>query len=298
MIATVTSVGLCTVQDAGRPGHESVGVPTAGAWHRDRHAALAALMTGEADPAFPALELTAGHVALSMAVDACVAVCGPGEVVVDGRPIAAGVVVAVHAGAHLKVTCSGRGPAYVGVSGWRPDRTLGSCSVDTFSGLGGRPLARGDVLDGAPVGAARVGWFLRPEPASVGPLRIVPVPGGACVDVCASSWRVLSGARSGTRLRSSHRPASSGLAASQPVLPGAVQVTPDGEAIILGPDGAVTGGYPVVGVIATADLGRVSMLAHGDEVRFEPIDVDGAVAAHARAVAARARRLIDPSRLA
>jgi hypothetical protein len=38
---------------------------------------------------------------------------------------------------------------------------------------------------------------------------------------------------------------------SQGVLPGAVQVPPDGQPIILGWDGPVTGGYPVIaGVIS------------------------------------------------
>jgi allophanate hydrolase subunit 2 len=69
------------------------------------------------------------------------------------------------------------------------------------------------------------------------------------------------------------------LDASGPVLPGAIQVTPAGEAIILGPDGGVTGGYPVVGVVASADLDRLSLLDVGDRIRFRVIDVPEAARA-------------------
>ena len=37
--------------------------------------------------------------------------------------------------------------------------------------------------------------------------------------------------------------------------PGAVQVLPSGDWMLLGPDAGTMGGYPVAGVVATADLG-------------------------------------------
>jgi allophanate hydrolase subunit 2 len=62
--------------------------------------------------------------------------------------------------------------------------------------------------------------------------------------------------------------------ASQGVLPGAVQVPPDGQPIILGWDGPVTGGYPVIAGVIAGDLPRLAQLRPGDAVRFETIDVD------------------------
>lgn len=297
MIATVASAGLCTVQDGGRPGYEMVGVPTAGAWHRDRYACLAMLLGGSVEPAFPALELVAGDLVLDMHEPAAVAVVGPAEVTVNGHSAAAGVVLSLGSGQQFAIRHVGRGPVYVGVIGWRPHRVLGSCSVDTFSRLGGQPVARGDDLRGERASSDRVGWFLRPEEPRGGPLRLVGLPGGLFDETCASSWRVVSSARSGTRLRSPSRVPSTGSIESFPVLPGTVQVTPDGEAIVLGPDGALTGGYPVVGVVATSDLDRMSCLSPGDEMRFAITDPTSAARAFAGIEAARIRRLVDPSRL-
>jgi allophanate hydrolase subunit 2 len=63
---------------------------------------------------------------------------------------------------------------------------------------------------------------------------------------------------------------------SQGVLPGAVQIPPDGQPIILGWDGPVTGGYPVIaGVIAT-DWGRLAQFKSGDAIRFTTIEVEAA----------------------
>jgi allophanate hydrolase subunit 2 len=55
---------------------------------------------------------------------------------------------------------------------------------------------------------------------------------------------------------------------SEPACVGAIQVTPDGTPIILGPDGPTIGGYPKVAVVCGADLNKVAHLRPGSEVRF------------------------------
>ncbi len=49
---------------------------------------------------------------------------------------------------------------------------------------------------------------------------------------------------------------------------GAIQVPPNGLPVILGPDHPVTGGYPVVGVIADRDIDTVAQLRPGQPVRL------------------------------
>ena len=44
---------------------------------------------------------------------------------------------------------------------------------------------------------------------------------------------------------------------------GAVQVPPDGEPVVLLPDHATLGGYPVLAVVAAADHGRLGQCAPG-----------------------------------
>ena len=75
--------------------------------------------------------------------------------------------------------------------------------------------------------------------------------------------------RRGVRLSSDGNPALADGRPSQPTFFGQIQQTPDGGAIILGPDGPTIGGYPSPGWIIRADLDRVAQLLPGDEVSIE-----------------------------
>jgi allophanate hydrolase subunit 2 len=82
-----------------------------------------------------------------------------------------------------------------------------------------------------------------------------------------------------------------------PMLPGAIQLTPQGEAIVLGRDGGLTGGYPVVGVVATSDLDRLALLRTGDSLSFAVCSHLEAARAYRDTGAALARSLAHPSAL-
>jgi antagonist of KipI len=56
---------------------------------------------------------------------------------------------------------------------------------------------------------------------------------------------------------------------SDATFPGAVQVTPSGDAMLLLADRQTTGGYPQIAVVISADLPRAGQLAPGDWVSFE-----------------------------
>jgi len=58
-----------------------------------------------------------------------------------------------------------------------------------------------------------------------------------------------------------------------------VQVPPGGDPVILMPDHATLGGYPVLAVVASADHGRLGQCAPGTRVRLVPIGHDEADAA-------------------
>ncbi len=55
---------------------------------------------------------------------------------------------------------------------------------------------------------------------------------------------------------------------SEGLVTGAIQVPPSGLPILLGPDHPTTGGYPVLAVVCTADLGLAGQLAPVTGVRF------------------------------
>ncbi len=60
------------------------------------------------------------------------------------------------------------------------------------------------------------------------------------------------------------------------MITGAIQLPPDGRPIILLPDHATVGGYPVAGCVIAADLSLVGQLAPGDVVEFSEVDLDDA----------------------
>ena len=49
---------------------------------------------------------------------------------------------------------------------------------------------------------------------------------------------------------------------------GALEVPRDGQPIVLGPEHPTTGGYPIIAVIASAELGRFHAIRLGGSVRF------------------------------
>jgi allophanate hydrolase subunit 2 len=57
---------------------------------------------------------------------------------------------------------------------------------------------------------------------------------------------------------------------SEPMLPGAVQVPPNGLPVIFLADGPTTGGYPVVGVVPAAALPALAQARPGTRVRLTP----------------------------
>ncbi len=58
------------------------------------------------------------------------------------------------------------------------------------------------------------------------------------------------------------------LGGSVPMVQGAVQVPPDGQPIVLGPDHPTTGGYPVLGFLDDADFDRFYALPIGSRVHL------------------------------
>ena len=78
---------------------------------------------------------------------------------------------------------------------------------------------------------------------------------------------------------------------SEPMPVGGLQVPPDGQPILLMADCQTTGGYPLVGVVLSADIARAGQLAPGDAVQFVPVSF--AEAAAAALTAERRLRLLE-----
>ena len=279
-IATVGRAGLVTAQDVGRMGFTDIGVPVSGAWHRARHRLAVALVHGDtedAHPPHPTLEILSAGLSLTFHEPQVIAVVGSAEVRMDGSAAATGVALQIAAKSVVEIDQSGPGPAYLALSGWQPERTLRSASTDSFSRLGGlagdgTPVVRGQTLLGQPdLRTQHVGSFLRSVEPARGSISIIASDAERAESFRDETWLVDSTARSGVRLSGPKLPSLQSIA-SMPVVPGAIQLTPDSTAIVLGPDGGLTGGYPIVGVVASAHLDRIADLAIGDTVHFARVD--------------------------
>lgn len=66
---------------------------------------------------------------------------------------------------------------------------------------------------------------------------------------------------------------------SHGVLPGVIQVPPDGQPIVLMSDAQTTGGYPKIGVVVSADLPLMAQVRPGARVRFVACDTPVALQA-------------------
>jgi KipI family sensor histidine kinase inhibitor len=298
-VFAVEEAGLRTVlQDGGRRGMAALGVPAAGP--ADPYSfQLANALVGNAGDAC-ALEITARGPTLRCHRSTFVAVVGAsGDVRIDGQPVGPGRVVPVNAGQQMVVGLLQRGlRAYLAVAGgFVGPAVLGSCSSDQLSGLGPGPIERGGELWAAvmrpPLGDhLEVGATAATAEGQPTVLRVVPGPhpesflagsmgrlGSMQFTVGGESNRV------GLRLRpdpSSPLQRASGPPVeldSQGMVTGAVQVPPNGEPVVLLTDHATLGGYPVVAVVAAADLGRLGQCAPGTLVVLVPLDHDQAAAA-------------------
>jgi antagonist of KipI len=77
--------------------------------------------------------------------------------------------------------------------------------------------------------------------------------------------------RMGLRIQGPPLPWPARELVSEAVCPGSVQVTRDGQCIILGVDGQTIGGYPKVAQVIAADLDRLGQLRPGESICFVPV---------------------------
>jgi antagonist of KipI len=274
---------LTTVQDLGRPGWGAWGVPASGALDEEA-LRLANRLVGN-PPGAAALEVTLEGPVFKAIGEVLLAVVGgpfgpaPGEVirVEDGKTLA----LAAGPGAVRAVVAVAGGVDVPQVLGSRS-----TCVSARFGGFQGRRLQKGDVLSiGEPFGAPLPGRANLPRPpAGEVVLRAMSGPQEDMFDPEARAafwggvWRVLPESnRMGIRLRGESLGfVETAALPSEGTAPGAVQITAEGQPIVLLAERPTTGGYPKVATVAAADLGLLARTPPGRTVRFERISVDEA----------------------
>jgi antagonist of KipI len=265
MTLRVVQPGLYTLAvDFGRPASRSLGIPVGGAADRTS-LALANALVGNA-PDTVGLEFTLAGPTLGAECDlACAVVGAPFDLSVGLRRLKINSAFTLAAGEVLRVGGTARGArAYFAVrGGLEVPLVLGS-----RSGLA--PMSAGDVLPCRP-GRTPERFIRREEGGHSVTLRAVAGPQADWFDVGAFFGREFavsgSGNRMGLRLVGPALPVAGREMVSEPVCPGAVQVTRDGGCIVLGVDGQTIGGYPRVAQVIAADLDKVGQLRPGDATK-------------------------------
>jgi allophanate hydrolase/urea carboxylase len=69
------------------------------------------------------------------------------------------------------------------------------------------------------------------------------------------------------------------------VMPGSIQLPPNGEPIVLLNDAQTTGGYPIIGTVIEADLRHFAQLKSGDFLHFEFVSLEQAHLAQQKLIA-------------
>ena len=292
---------LTTVQDGGRFGFQSLGVPVSGVM--DRAAMRAANQLVSNAPDAPVLEITLAGPRLRFLEDALIAVTGadlsqwvewP-----DGNRFELPGWLAIYLRRGSGLGFAGRKSgcrAYVALAGGiAVPPVLGSastCLSGGFGGYAGRQLQRGDCLQAQPLPSGvlvRAGqaWpaHLRPGYSNHPVVRILPGP----------DWHQFTREAHAAFLSSEYnvQPASDrmGIRLKGPALPrriltevissgvttGSVQVPAEGQPIILGADRQTVGGYPQIAVVIGPDLPLLAQLAPGDHVSFRRVTLEEAI---------------------
>lgn len=283
--ARIEQTGVsCLIEDLGRPGWGHLAISESGAWDRRSHRLAQRLVGNPEDAA--GLECVAGGLTLQALDSLTIAVTGapgPAWIMRAGSAIAIASHTPVYlaAGEELRIGMATSGlRRYVAVRGGiHATDTLGSRSTDTLSGLGPAVITAGALVHldrpHLPIPGADA---TAPDPVST-EAGVIPTANWSMLHP-ATRDHLSTGAfhvspasdRVGVRLAG---PAARWLTDSQvtprsrPMVRGAVQLPPDGQPVVFGPDHPATGGYPIIGVLADPD--QPAQWAPGVTVRLREV---------------------------
>lgn len=283
-LAVLATGPLSIFVDDGRPGLARLGVAASGAADRGSYRLGQRLLDLDEDGA--AIEVTFGGLRLharglfTMVVTGADA--GP---TVDGARVGMNAPFFLLPGQVLALGAPASGlRSYVAVrGGFLSEPILGSRSTDVLSGIGPPALTVGDELRAGSPGTLRFAGVdqapMGPHPA--GPIEVEVVPGPrddwfTSLDgphgLTGREWTVSPRSnRVGIRLEGApitRHLHFGGELPTEGMVRGAVQVPAGGQPVVFLADHPVTGGYPVIGVVAPGHLDLLAQAVPGAGVRF------------------------------
>lgn len=276
-----------TIQDLGRYGYARFGFATDGAADRASLVKANRILGNPIGAA--ALEITHQGPALRFHQRIRFALAGADlGARLNGRPVAPGRAFETMPGDELEFRpdpVANGARAYLAVKdGFDVPLVLGSASTNLVAGIGGwqgRAVMRGDRLTGGqqqlPERVIAPGLDLTADIKHNAPLRVVPGPQRDRFDtetwqrLLQSEFTVSDDAnRVGLRLLGPSLPPVDGAdVLSEGIVTGSLQVTGEGQAIVMLPGHATIGGYTKIATVVADDWDRMGQLSPGDSLRFQ-----------------------------
>jgi biotin-dependent carboxylase-like uncharacterized protein len=302
LIEILSVVGPASVQDLGRFDQYRFGIGTSGAMDDVALRAGNVLLGNDENAA--GIEIPMTPFRLRFGQDMAFALTGAAvEAEIAGRAIPPWWRSHARVGDVLTIKAMPRGArSYLTVGGGIDlPMVLGSRSTQfrgEFGGLHGRPLQPGDILPCA--ASSKPTGELGVEPADLTLARSSASAEETIVRVVIageydafddatrqlfwrSSWKITPQSnRYGYRLQGSAvKPIVPIEKRSHGIVPGVIQIPPNGQPIIQMRDAQTSGGYPKIAAVIRADLWRVGQARLGGKLRFEQTAYADALVAEA-----------------
>lgn len=275
----IRAAPLLQLQDSGRFGALHLGFSHSGAMDSRAFSHNQQLL--DDDDRAAQLEIALGGLMLDVLADASIAISGAHmHATLDGKPLTNYCAHNIHAGQRLHFGFAKRGIyAYLALKGgFAAAPFLDSRATTARLHIYPQNLSNGSLL------LARATTLIA-QPQGV-PRRDIAALQQRTLDVipsyqysqfsalmharfCAQDYRVITGDRMGTRLSASEPlHFSGGELLSEGLLPGAIQITHEGQPIVLQQDAQSIGGYPKIGTLSETSRCALAQSNPGAEVRF------------------------------
>jgi len=280
MTLRVLDPGLMTLLvDGGRPRTRSLGVAVGGAADRWALAIGNALVGNAADA--PALEVAFSGPTLKADCElACVLYGAPFSLSTDERRLVAGKTFTLHADETLRIEATHRGvrACFCVRGGFQAPAILGSHSSLQALQAGAELPCQRSAIATRFVNADFI-WNRAPRQLRV--LKGAQADWFSEKDFLDQQYEVSPASnRMGLRLEGRPLAVPDRELVSEPVCPGTVQVTRNGQCIVLGVDSQTIGGYPKIAHVISADLDKLAQLRSGERIDFHRISLAEAEMLH------------------
>lgn len=278
-LKVIRSGQMTSIQDGGRTGYRSFGIPQSG-FMDELSAQQANFLVGNPSKG-PVIEMIQVGASVAFESSAVIALTGADmDATLNGTPVERFKTIVVNKGDLLEL---GRAVSnmitYLAIRGdWNIPEVLGSTSTflrAKIGGLNGRLLRKGDVIQIENKGLVERQIIPEHNIRSFPSGRKIRLLKSAETTDAVASWLeentfTVSSQwdRMGIRLISPAPSNSSPQILTSAVAVGTMQLPPDGQPIIVMADGQTTGGYPRIATVIKADLPYLAQQPPGTLLNF------------------------------